>query len=45
VRVAFADPRWMMGSGIVRTEADDPLGIVLAGTELWPDGTTQPGPP
>jgi hypothetical protein len=44
VRVAYADPRWLLGSGVVRTETDDPLGVVLAGTELWPDGTTQPGP-
>ncbi|NEA30686.1 hypothetical protein [Streptomyces sp. SID13031] len=44
VRVEYADPRWALGEGVVRTGADDPLGVVLAGTQLWPDGTPQPEP-
>jgi hypothetical protein len=44
VRVKYADPRWTLGSGVLRTTTEDPLGTVLAGTELWPDGTEQPNP-
>jgi hypothetical protein len=44
VRVEYADPRWTLGTGVVRDAADEPLGTVLSGTELWPDGTPQPGP-
>ncbi len=44
VRVEYADPRWTLGTGVVRNETDEALGTVLAGTELWPDGTPQPGP-
>ncbi len=43
VRVEYADPRWTLGSGVVREQADEAIGTVLAGTELWPDGTPQPG--
>jgi hypothetical protein len=43
VRVEYADPRWQLGSGVLRTSTDNPLGTVLAATELWPDGTQQPG--
>jgi hypothetical protein len=42
VRVEYADPRWTLGSGVVREGEDDPLGIVLAGTELWPDEALEP---
>jgi hypothetical protein len=44
MRIVYADPRWTMGTGIVRETPDDPLGVVLSGTELWPDGTPQPSP-
>jgi hypothetical protein len=43
VRVEYADPRWMLGAGVVREETDEAIGTVLSGTELWPDGTRQPG--
>src|SRR4051794_24125093 len=42
VRVEYADPRWQLGTGVVRDEAGDPLGVVVSGTELWPDGSPQP---
>ena len=41
VRVEYADPRWTLGSGVVRNEVDEAIGTVLSGTELWPDGTPQ----
>jgi len=44
VRVEYADPRWTLGAGVVRDTEDEALGTVLAGTELWPDGTPQPNP-
>lgn len=44
LRVEYADPRWSLGEGLVRTTIDDPLGTVISGTELWPDGTEQPDP-
>jgi len=44
VRLEYADPRWSLGEGVVRAGADDALGVVLAGTQLWPDGTEQPEP-
>jgi hypothetical protein len=47
LRVEYADPRWTVGTGVVR-DTEDPdehaIGTVVAGTELWPDGTPQPGP-
>ena len=43
VRVEYADPRWTLGTGVVREETDEAIGTVLSGTELWPDGTPQPG--
>jgi len=43
VRVEYADPRWKLGAGVVRDETDEAVGTVLSGTELWPDGTPQPG--
>jgi len=42
VRVEYADPRWTLGAGVVRTKPDEALGVVVAGTQLWPDGTPQP---
>jgi hypothetical protein len=44
VRVEYADPRWTVGAGVVRDTEDEAIGTVVAGTELWPDGTPQPGP-
>lgn len=55
LRVEYADPRWTLGVGIVRDPIDGDtnpadlsdegaLGVLLEGTELWPDGTPQPGP-
>ena len=44
LRVEYADPRWTLGVGVVRDTADDPLGVVVAGTELWTDDTPQPTP-
>lgn len=44
VRVEYADPRWTVGTGVVRDLEDEAIGTVVAGTELWPDGTPQPGP-
>ena len=43
VRVEYADPRWSLGDGVVRTGDDDAVGVVVSGTELWPDGSPQPG--
>ena len=45
LRAEYADPRWTLGQGVVRGEAGDALGVVVAGTELWPDGTPQPDRP
>lgn len=44
VRLEYADPRWTLGNGVVRDTEDQAIGTVLAGTELWPDGTSQPTP-
>ena len=44
LRVEYADPRWTLGVGVVRDTADDPLGVVVAGTGLWTDDTPQPTP-
>jgi hypothetical protein len=46
VYVEFTDPRWVLGTGIVRDlDSDDALGIAVAGTEAWTDDTVQPGGP
>jgi hypothetical protein len=46
VYVEFTDPRWILGTGIVRDlESDDALGIAVAGTEAWTDDTGQPTGP
>ena len=38
VYVEFTDPRWILGTGIVRDlDTDDALGIAVAGTEAWTD--------
>jgi len=37
LRVEYADPRWTLGQGVVRSDEEDALGVVVAGTELWPD--------
>jgi hypothetical protein len=45
VYVCYADDRWSLGSGVLRdTSSADPLGTVISGTALWPDGTPQPDP-
>ncbi len=37
VYVAYADDRWVLGSGIVRDlDSDDALGTLVSGTTLWP---------
>lgn len=46
VYVDFADPRWVLGTGVVRDlESDDALGIAVAGTEAWDDDAAQPTGP
>jgi hypothetical protein len=40
VRVEYADPRWTLGVGLVRDTEEEPLGTVIAGTELWPDNSS-----
>jgi hypothetical protein len=46
VYVDFADPRWVLGTGVVRDlESEDALGIAVAGTEAWEAGATQPSGP
>jgi len=43
--VEYTDPRWTLGTGIVRDlDSEDALGIVVAGTEAWEDDTEQPPP-
>jgi len=45
VYVEYADPRWVLGTGVVRDlVSDDALGQVVAGTEAWDDTTAQPVP-
>lgn len=44
VYTEYADPRWTLGTGIVRTlETEAALGVVVAGTETWADDIEQPG--
>ncbi len=44
VYTEYADPRWTLGTGIVRElDTDDALGVVVAGTEAWEDDIDQPG--
>jgi hypothetical protein len=45
VYVEYADPRWVLGTGVVRDlDSDDALGQVVAGTSAWEDDTEQPAP-
>jgi hypothetical protein len=46
VYVEFTDPRWVLGTGIVRDlDGEDALGIAVAGTEAWTDEIGQPTGP
>ena len=43
--VGYGDPQWDLGQGLVRdSDSTEPLGTLVVGTTLWPDGTTQPTP-
>lgn len=43
--VEFADPRWVLGTGVVRDlVTEDALGKVVAGTAAWQDDAPQPAP-
>lgn len=43
--VTYAEPRWEIGSGVVRPLGTaEAIGTVIDGTTLWPDGTPQPTP-
>lgn len=43
--VAYADPRWVLGTGVLRDlDSDQALGVLVAGTQAWVDGTDQPPP-
>jgi hypothetical protein len=45
VYVEYADPRWVLGTGVIRDlDSVDALGQVVAGTEAWLDETPQPVP-
>jgi len=45
VYVSYADERWSVGTGLLRDlDSDDPRGLVVVGTTLWPDETPQPTP-
>ena len=45
VYVEYADPRWILGTGIVRDlDSDDALGVVVAGTEALDRRHEQPSP-
>lgn len=44
VYVEHADPRWTLGTGVIRDlGSDNALGVVVAGTETWDDDAEQPG--
>jgi hypothetical protein len=46
VYVDVTDPRWVLGTGIVRDlDSDDALGVAVAGTEAWEDDAGQPSDP
>ena len=46
VYVDFADPRWVLGTGVVRDMGSgDALGVAVAGTEAWDAGSPQPSGP
>lgn len=43
--VAYAEPRWEVGDGVVRPlDTNEAIGTVIDGTTLWPDDTPQPQP-
>ncbi len=43
VYTEYADPRWTLGTGVIRDlDTDDALGVVVAGTEAWEDDIEQP---
>jgi hypothetical protein len=43
VYTEHADPRWTLGTGVIRDlDTDDALGVVVAGTEAWEDDIEQP---
>jgi hypothetical protein len=43
VYTAYADPRWILATGVIHgLQTEDPLGLVVAGTETWAHDTTQP---
>ncbi len=45
VYVEHADPRWVLGTGVLRDlDSDDALGVVVAGTGAWSDDSAQPTP-
>ncbi|HEY5981724.1 MAG TPA: hypothetical protein VIT41_19020 [Microlunatus sp.] len=45
VYVDYADPRWVLGTGVIRdVGTTDALGQVVAGTQAWEDETPQPVP-
>jgi hypothetical protein len=44
VYVEHADPRWTLGTGVIRDlDTGDALGVAVAGTESWADDTSQDG--
>ena len=44
VYVEHADPRWTLGTGVIRDlGSESALGVVVAGTEAWKDDIEQPG--
>jgi hypothetical protein len=46
VYVEYADPRWVLGTGVLRDlDSDDALGVLVAGTQAWLDDVEQPPPP
>lgn len=45
VTVEYADPRWTLGAGILRSlDSTNPVGLVVSGTTTWPAGIDQPEP-
>lgn len=44
VYTAHADPRWTLGTGVLRDlDSESALGVVVAGTEMWEADIEQPG--
>ena len=45
VGVKYASDKWLLGDGLLRDlDSTSALGLVVRGTRLWPDDTTQPEP-